>query len=242
MPPSSDLTQGLLQCEDVLLRPCSQGPSEDPLGFCFPACSHKPSQLLPEQLSRTQSELTLHQQDCRPPSPGDSLCKCSLPCALFENTAKKATSSSLIMQQCLSFIAAHTVALQEWQPGCARGKAFERNGIIKELLSGRFFVVFFFFLSLSQLFLFSGFGSRVPSCIALLLPDSIFPLGFFLLLIAGHNNQLKKRERERQYFWGCFSFQESNSSRCLICRHQLEANIARQSSSVFPARRWREHL
>lgn len=57
MPPSSDLTQGFLQCEDVLLRSCSQGPSEDPLGFCFPACSHKPSQLLPEQLSRTQAAI-----------------------------------------------------------------------------------------------------------------------------------------------------------------------------------------
>lgn len=38
----------------------------------------------------------------------------------------------------------------------------------------------------------------MPSCIALLLPDSIFPLGFFLFLIAGHNNQLKKKKRERE--------------------------------------------
>lgn len=42
----------------------------------------------------------------------------------------------------------------------------------------------------------------MPSCIALLLPDSIFPLGFFLFLIAGHNNQLKKKERERDSISG----------------------------------------
>ena len=149
---------------------------------------------------------------------------------LFENTAKKEASFSLIMR-CSSFTATHMAALYKWQPGCAGGKAFERNGIIKELLSGKFFLL--------QLFLFSWFGSHVASCIALLLPDSIFPLGFFVLLIAGHNNQLKKESWD---FWGCFSFQESNSSHCLICRHQLEASVARRSSSIFPARRWREHL
>lgn len=43
----------------------------------------------------------------------------------------------------------------------------------------------------------------MPSCITLLLPDSIFPLGFFLLLIAGHNNQQKREEeRERDGFSG----------------------------------------
>lgn len=105
--------------------------------------------------------------------------------------------------RCSSFIATHTAALYEWRPGCAGGKAFARKGIIKELLLGKLFFL--------QLFLFSGFGSRVPSCIALLLPDSIFPLGFFVLLIAGHNNQLKKESWD---FWGCFSFQESDSSHC----------------------------
>lgn len=150
---------------------------------------------------------------------------------LFENTAKKEACFSLIIQSS-SFTATHMAALYKRQPGCAGGKAFERNGIIKELLSGKFFLLL--------LFLFSEFGSRVPSCIALLLPDSIFPLGFFMVLIAGHNNQLKKKESWD--FSGCFSSQESNSSHCLICRHQLEASVARQSSGVFPARRWREHL
>lgn len=102
---------------------------------------------------------------------------------LFENTAKKAASFSLIMQ-CSSFTTTHTASLYKWQPGCAGGKAFERDGIIKELLAGQFLLL--------QLFLLSGFGSCVPSCIALFLPDSIFPLGFFVLLIAGHNNQLQK--------------------------------------------------
>lgn len=102
--------------------------------------------------------------------------------------------------QCSSFTTTHTASLYKWQLGCAGGKAFEREGIIKELLSGQFL--------LSQLFLLSGFGSRVPSCIALLLPDSIFPLGFVGLLIAGHNNQLKKGS---WHLWGCFPFQEGKS-------------------------------
>lgn len=65
-------------------------------------------------------------------------------------------------------------------------KLLERKGIIKEAP--------FRLFPLSQLFLFPGFGTRVPSCIALSLPDPIFPLGFLLLLIAGHKNQLEKGE------------------------------------------------
>lgn len=65
-------------------------------------------------------------------------------------------------------------------------KLLERKGIIKEAP--------FRLSPLSQLFLFPGFGTRVPSRIALSLPDPIFPLGFLVLLIAGHKNQLGKGE------------------------------------------------
>lgn len=65
---------------------------------------------------------------------------------LFQNTAKKEASFSLIMRRS-SFTATHMAALYEWQPGCAGGKAFERKGIIKELLSGNFF-----FFSLAVIF------------------------------------------------------------------------------------------